>query len=107
MGMAWIVPRPRKDGCVSYRVEWRDGAKQRVETYKSKKVALQRKHEIEHEKDVGTYRDPSLGKVTFGEFLAYVTDTSPGIAPTTRALYEMHARLYLLPSLGEVPLNAI
>ena len=105
--MAWIVRKPRKNGTLSYKVCWWEGGRQHSETKKTSEAAKRRKREVEHQMDTGTYRDPNLGKVTFATFYDHFMKTSPPDAPATRSLYEMHARRYLLPNLGSVPLNSI
>jgi len=62
---------------------------------------------VEHQKDVGTYVDPNLGKVPLSAFWEHFIRTSPPPAESTRALYAMQARTYILPRLGHVPLHAI
>lgn len=106
--MAWIVRRRRKDGETSYRVCWRDpGGAVHSETYRRSDDAKRRLREVEHSKDAGTYRDPSLGKVRLDDFWEYFMRTTPPPAASTRSLYAMQARRYILPRLGHYRLNVI
>jgi integrase len=106
--LGWIVRRPRKDGGCSHRVCWRDPSN----TVKSKTFRRRRDAEAylrsqEHSKDTGTYRDPDLGKVLLADFWDYYMRTSPPAAASTRSLYAMQARLYILPKLGNVRIGAL
>ena len=63
--------------------------------------------EVEHQKDVGMCVDPNLGKVPLSVFWDHFIRTSPPPAESTRALYAMQARTYILPHLGRVPLQRL
>jgi hypothetical protein len=61
--VAWIQRLKRTDGTTSYKVYWRDPSrKMRTKTYRTRKNADRWIREVEHQKDVGTYVDPNLGK---------------------------------------------
>lgn len=72
--MAWIERRPSKkartsDGkrvpMMAYRVAWWDTSGHRKSaTFHKLDMAKQFRRDIEHRLDVGTYRDPNLGKHT-------------------------------------------
>jgi integrase len=106
--MAWIVEKKRSDGGTSYKLSWRDpSGRVKSETFRKKKLALDRLHSVEEQKNAGTYRDPALSKVTLRAFWEHFIRTSPPPAPSTEALYRMQARLYILPKLGNVQLRAL
>src|SRR4051794_14420606 len=106
--MGWIQRLERKDG-VSYKAYWRDPDKRvKTRTFKKKKDALEHLNDMEHKKQQGTYVDPNLGKITLAEFWDYFLRTSgSGLAESTRALYAMQARRYILPKLGSSRLRTI
>ena len=106
--MAWIQRLKRTDGTTSYKVYWRDPSRKiRTKTYRTRKNADRWIREVEHQKDVGTYVDPNLGKVPLSAFWDHFIRTSPPPAESTRALYSMQARTYILPHLGRVPLQRL
>src|SRR3990170_6622854 len=106
--MAWIQKLERTNGTTSYKTYWRDPSRKvRAKTYRSRRDADRWVREVEHQKDVGTYVDPNLGKVPLSAFWDHFIRTSPPPAESTRALYAMQARTYILPHLGQEPLHAI
>lgn len=111
MASAWIEAREGKKG-KSYRVGWRDHARKRrySKPFTRKTDAVNFKRNLEHSLGAGTYVDPAEGKITLGQFFHHFMANPPvttGLKPSTRALYETHARLYILPGLGDRPLNSI
>jgi integrase len=111
MASAWIEPREGKKG-KSYRVGWRDHARKRrySKPFTRKTDAVNFKRNLEHSLGAGTYLDPTEGKITLEEFFHHFMANPPvatGPKPSTRALYETHARLYIVPGLGDRPLNSI
>jgi integrase len=106
--MAWIQKRPRKDGSFSYKLYWRDPSKRiRTETFRTRKEADRRRRSLEHQMDVGSYLDPTLGKIPLAEFWEYFIRTAGPAAESTQSLYRMQAKKYILPRLGTTPLNKI
>jgi integrase len=106
--MAWIQKLTRKDGSPSYKAYWRDpGRRVRSRTFKRRRDAQAFLRSIEHQKDVGGYIDPALGRITLGEFWEHFFRTAGPPAESTRALYEMQARVHILPRLGSHQLHAI
>lgn len=106
--MAWIQKLKRADGSTSYKVYWRDPSRKTCsKTFRLRKDADRKMREVEHQKDVGTYVDPNLGKVSLSIFWEHFIRTSPPPAESTRALYAMQARTHILPHLGRVPLQNI
>ena len=106
--MAWIQKLKRTDGSTSYKLYWRDPSRKMcTKTFRLRKDADRKMREVEHQKDVGTYVDPNLGKVSLSVFWEHFIRTSPPPAESTRALYAMQARTHILPHLGRVPLQNI
>lgn len=106
--MAWMQKLQRKDGSFSYKTYWRDpDGRVRSKTFRRRRDADAFSRGIEHEKDVGTYRDPSLGKVTLDDFWNHFIRTAGPASPSTRSLYSMQARVHLLPRLGGHRLQSI
>jgi integrase len=105
--MAWIEKRPRKRGGQSYRVYWRDPAsKVKARMFARERAAQAFAREIEVRKDRSTYTDPALGKVPLAEFFEHFMKTG-SLRPTTESRYRTHGKLYVLPQLGERPLNTV
>jgi integrase len=106
--MAWLQKLQRKDGSYSYKAYWRDpDGRVRSKTFRRRRDADAFSRGIEHEKDVGTYRDPSLGKMTLRDFWDHFIRTAGPSAASTRSLSEMQARVHLLPRLGGHRLQSI
>jgi integrase len=106
--MGWITKVKGKRVGARYKVGWRDAARRpHYKTFSRQRDALTFLREIEHSKQAGTYLDPNLGKMTFQEFFDHFLATSADLRPSTVARYRTHGRLYLLPALGPMPLNAI
>ena len=107
--MAWIKRVDLKNGTFSYKACWRDPSKKiKSRTFRLKKDAQRFLIEMESKKNEGTYLDPNLGKMRLSEFWDYFIRTSgSGLAESTRALYSMQARRYILPHLGDFQLRAI
>jgi integrase len=55
----------------------------------------------------GSFRDPDAGKEHFGPFLMQRIETSPKLGRSTRRLYEIEARKYILPALEHVRIATI
>ena len=107
--MGWVQKRPRKDGTSSYKAYWRDpNNKVKSQTFELKKNALSHIAKMEVKKDEGLYIDPNLGKITLAKFWEYFISTSGNsLAESTRSLYSMQARRYILPHLGNVQLRSL
>lgn len=78
-----------------YQVRWWESAgHQRKRTFTRYEEARRYKTQIERQRDVGEYLDPTLGKITLGEWCANYIESEP-LAEATKALYSTLARLYL------------
>ena len=105
--MAWIEERQRKKGIV-YKTYWRDvSGITRTKTFSVKKDAERFARHVEVAKDLGTYVDPGLGRVTLATFYDHFIHTAQNLRPSTRAKYEVHARAYILPAFGGRRLNSV
>lgn len=90
-----------------YRVRWKDLAgREYGETFPNKKAALAKKAAVETKTLAGSYPDPSLGKQTLGSYLSEIL-AGDNLRPSTRALYEIQARRYIVPRLGARTLVSI
>lgn len=56
---------------------------------------------------LGTFVDPKLGKVTYGEWLELFRSGEVGLRRTTLALQDATCRNYLKPTFGALPLSAV
>jgi hypothetical protein len=83
--MASVEKRVR-NGRVSYRVRYRDPAgRQRSRVFTRKADAQRFLSETENAKLKGTWTDPALGRVRFGEWLAEWWATTTNLRPSTAA----------------------
>jgi integrase len=75
--------------------------------FKTKAEAVDKLADLQSALKRNTYVEPS--KVTLGEYLErhWLPSVKGDVRPSTFAAYEMHARLYLGPGLGEIPLQAL
>jgi integrase len=102
--MGWIRKAPSN----RWQARWRDPVgHERVRTFRLKADAERWLTHVEDSKYAGTYLDPALGRVSFGRYLHDSLAAAMDLRPTTRALYETEARLYVLPALGSMPVSAI
>jgi integrase len=67
---------------------------------------LESGHGLEGDKTRGSYVDHRQGRVSFADFFEHFLETAP-LRPSTRALYDTHGRLYLLPACANRPLATI
>jgi hypothetical protein len=68
--MAWVQERLLSSGATSYEVVWREpSGRIRSKTFRRSPDAKRFPREVERSKDLGTYLDPNLGKVTLSAFL--------------------------------------
>ena len=93
--MATIQTVTTTKGEKRYQVRWWESAgNQRKRTFSRFEEARRYKTQIERQRDVGEYLDPSLGKITLGEWCSEYIESEP-LAESTKALYSTLARLYL------------
>lgn len=101
--VSWV----RKAPSGRWQARWRDlqGVEQ-VKTFTRKSDAEGFLATVETQKRAGTYIDPHLAEQPFGTYCeAFLA--SHAVAPSTRALYELEARRYLLPAFDRTPIGAI
>jgi integrase len=102
--VAWI----RKAPSGHWEARWRDpGGREQMRTFRLKSEATKFLATIEASKVRGSYVDPSLGRVTFGEYAVQFLAGAVDLARSTRATYETEYRLYLKPAFANVPIAAI
>ncbi len=105
--MGWIQKLEGPRG-VRYKAGYRDPLRRpRYRTFSRRRDAEAYLTSVENAKNVGTYLDPSLGVVPLQDFWSHYWRTSKPPAESTQALYEVHARLHILPHLGARRLNSI
>jgi integrase len=82
-------------------VRWRD-PRPREKTFRRKADAERYERAVRHQVDAGTYRDPSLAKITFRRWYDrwWPTIESSDRAPNTIANYEAILQHHVLPYLG-------
>ncbi len=106
--MAWTTRLQGSRGGTRYRVEWRDPAGgHRSRTFRRRKDAEYFLHRTEVELASGTYRDPRAARTLLGEHLEAFLAAAVDLRPTTRELYEMAARRYVVPRFGTTPIGSI
>jgi len=91
---------------VSWVVRFRDPIP-RERTFRLKADAERFERKVRREMDTGEYVDPSLRRITFGEWHDrwWPTVESSERAPSTVASYESSLRIQVLPYLRDVPLR--
>jgi integrase len=90
-----------------YRVRWRDRAgHEKGVTLSTKRAALVKKAEVEVDASRGVFRNPAEANQALGVYAAEPLEATT-LAPSTRATYETHLRLYVLPGLGGEPLGGV
>jgi integrase len=105
--MASIQKRFRS-GKTTYRVRYRDPARQQRSKVFARKADAQRfLTEIEGAKLRGTWTDPALGRVLLRDWLAEWWATTTNLRRSTAARDEAYLRLYVTPRFGAMPLGAI
>ena len=93
--MATIQTVTTAKGEKRYQVRWWEGpGHQRKRTFSRFEEARRYKTQIERQRDMGEYLDPSLGKITLGEWCLEYIESEP-LEASTKALYSQLARLYL------------
>ncbi len=92
---------------VRYKVVFLDSeGKQRTKNLHTLKEAQAFQGDIRLKKSKSVRIDPAPGRVTVEEFWKHFFSTA-AVRPSTRALYETHGRLYVLPPLGDKQVQAV
>lgn len=103
----WIIKLEGARG-TRYKAGWRGPDRRaRYRTFRRKRDAEAYLASVEHAANMGTYVDPTLGRVTLSEFWKHFWRTSKPPAASTQALYEMQARVHILPRLGGRPIASL
>lgn len=90
-----------------YRARWVDPAgKQRAKTFATKREAKAYAAEMERSLQVGSYVDPSKGKILIKDFAAEWL-ASRDVRASTAARDESYFRSMILPTFGDMPIGAI
>jgi len=106
--MASVDRRKTGEG-TRYDVRYRlSSGEQRKRSFKTRRDAERFAHTVEADRLRGVLLDPSLGKITFGEWTkAWLAENSQVKRPTTHARDRIVVSSHLLPALGTRKLNAI
>src|SRR5919197_1228713 len=105
--MAHIEKRIR-NGQVSYRARYRDPAgRERSKSFSRKLDADRFVVQVEHAKSRGDWVDPTLGRITFADWLDQWWATTTNLRVSTRARDEASLRVHAVPRFGRMPLAAI
>jgi len=92
---------------VRYKVVFGDSeGQQRTKNFRSLRQAQAFQGDIRLKKSKSVRIDPAPGRVSVREFWGHFMKTS-ALRPSTRALYETHGRLYILPPLGKRQLQSV
>jgi integrase len=78
-----------------------------MRAFRTKAEAAKFLSTIEASKVRGSYVDPGLGRVAFGEYAEEFLASAVDLSRSTRATYETEYRLYLKPAFGRVPIASI
>ena len=93
---------------LQWRVRWYDEQRRmRARSFRTKREAEAWQATVEHELREGTYRDRSLGQVSFGEVAEEWLATRTDIAPSSRYIYRVTLDRRVLPKWGLVPVARI
>jgi integrase len=76
-------------------------------TFPSKADAIRYLAQVEADLLRGSWADPKLGRVTFGEWVERWRPTTANLRPGTLVLYDYLLRRFLLPAFGAVPLGRL
>lgn len=93
---------------MQWRVRWYDDHRRmRARSFRTKREAEAWQASVEHELREGTYRDRSLGQVSFAEVAEEWLATRTDITPTSRRTYRGALDRHLLPRWGQVAIAGI
>ena len=105
--MASIEKRAR-DGRTIWRAHYRTPAgTQRNKTFTRKVDAERFLATVENAKNTGSFVDPALARVTFGEWATQWLNGQTHVKPTTFNRYEGALRKHILPTWSHVKLSAV
>ena len=104
--MASVIDRyknePDKQGGKRWQVRWRDEEKKyRRKAFEHKAQAEKVATEIQHQLDLGIYKDPRSGSMTFEEYATSWLKSRHDLRTATKELYEGFLKNHLLPFLRE------
>ena len=106
--MSSVHRRRNDDGQVSWQCRWRDPeGNQRKKTFRKKVDAERFLTGVGHSQLVGSYVDPSAGRVTVGDWAQSWIGRQSHLKPKTLASYESLLRSRLLPRWATVPVAKV
>jgi len=107
--MAWARRHVAADGTESFRGYYRDpdGRTRSAGTFTSTRAAMRAANKEQGKVGDGTWLDPVLGKITFGDFVENVWFPSRHLEATTAVAYRSNLDKHFLPAFGNRPLGKI
>ena len=91
-----------------WQVRWRDpNGQERAKSFKRKADAKQFANRVEVEKQRGTYIDPQLGKLLFGDWAHEWLQTKMNLRASSWTRDESYLRNHVMPEFSAVPLARI
>jgi integrase len=92
---------------VRFRARWRDpSGREKAKTFDSRRQALDFLVKVDAAKAVGSYVDPSHGKLLVKEYAAEWL-AGRDVRPSTEARDGSLVRSYIIPEFGQVPIGAV
>ena len=102
----WGTEPERQGRGKRWQVRWKDDLRaDRRKAFDRKSDAYRFAREIERQLDIGTYQDPRVGDVPFGEFSIRWLESRYDLRPPTVSLYTGFLRNHLIPEVGGVHLS--
>jgi integrase len=102
------VERRKRNGKLRYRARYLDpSGRERSKTFDTKRKADQFLARVEVDKSVGSWVDPTRGRVTVDEWATRWLATVVHLKPKTRAGYESILEAHVRPKLGTVPIARV
>ena len=107
--MAWARRHVAADGTESFRGYYRDpdGRTRSAGTFTSTRAAMRAANKEQGKVGDGTWLDPVLGKITFGDFVENVWFPSRHLEATTAVAYRSNLDKHFLPAFGNRPIGKI
>jgi integrase len=103
----WAAETNKQNG-KRWQVRWKDEHRRNRRRAFARKVDAERfAAHIQHQLDIGAYRDPRQGNVPFAEYAWQWFESQHQLRPATRTLYEGWLRNHLVPEFGSISLRRI
>lgn len=101
--MAYVVQRTRHDGATRYLACYRDpeGRIRSAGTHATRRTAERAAHREEQKVLAGSWRDATLGAISFHDYVEHDWLPSKHIEPTTKAAYASNLNRHFYPFFGK------